>query len=223
MGVGVHRMGYIVFGVSSSYVYEVVEILRRLAQPISAFVANIPDCEVPVGIDPVVDVSEIRAGWLDEPVVVPITTPGHRKSAVAHARALGFHQFPVVTDPTAIVASTATLSEGALVNAGAIVGARTRLGSFVSVNRGASVGHDVILEDFVSLGPSCVLCGHVRACSGAYVGAGAVVLPKIHVGRNSIVGAGAVAVSSVADRSVVMGNPARVIQRDAAGYNGVSV
>jgi len=216
-------MGYIVFGASSSYVCEVVEILRRLAQPITAFVANVPDGEIPADIEPVVNITEIRAGWLDEPVVVPMTTPGHRKSAVAHARALGFHRFPVVVDPTAIVASTATLSSGTLLNAGVVIGARTRLSSFVSVNRGASIGHDVILEDFVSLGPSCVLCGHARAFAGAFVGAGAVVLPKVDVGRNSVVAAGAVAASSVADRSLVMGNPARVTRQDVVGYNGVSV
>lgn len=216
-------MGYVVFGVSSSYLFEVLEILRRLAQPISAFVTNIAEGEIPEGIAPLVSVDQIEPTWLDEPVVVPLTTPGHRKSAVAHARALGFHRFPVVADPTAIVASTATLGEGTVLNAGVIVGAKTHLGAFVSVNRGASIGHDVILEDFVSLGPSCVLCGYIRARPGAYVGAGAIVLPKVAVGKNSVVGAGAVAVSSVPDRSVVVGNPARVTRQDVAGYNGVSV
>src|ERR1700675_4418263 len=185
-------MSYILFGVSSSYVSEVVEILRRLAQPIDAFVANVDAGDIPEGVGPVVTVTEIRAAWLDEPVVVPLTTRGHRKFAVAHARTLGFHRFPAVVDPTAIVASTVALGEGTVVHAGAIIGAKTRVGSFVSMSRGVSVGHDVVLDDFVSLGPSCVLAGFVRVLSGAFVGTGAVLLPKVTVGKNSVVGAGAV-------------------------------
>jgi len=216
-------MSYVLFGISSSYVSEVVEILRRLAQPIDAFVANVEAGDIPEDVGPVVRVAELRPAWLDEPVIVPLTTPGHRKSAVAHARALGFHRFPPVVDPTAIVASTVTMGEGTVVNAGAIIGAKTRLGPFVSVNRGVSVGHDVILEDFVSLGPSCVLGGFVRVLPGAYIGAGAVVLPNVTVGKNSVVGAGAVVVSEVPDRAVAVGNPARVIKTGGPGFNGVSV
>jgi len=216
-------VSYILFGVSSSYLAEVVEIIRRLAQPINAFVVNVEAGDIPKDVGPVVRVTDIRPAWLDDPVVVPLTTPGYRKSAVAHARTLGFHRFPPIVDPTAIVASTVTLGEGAVVNAGAIIGAKTRLGPFVSVNRGVSVGHDVILEDFVSLGPSCVLCGFVRVLPGAYVGAGAIVLPNVTVGKNSVVGAGAVVVSEVPERAVAVGNPARVIKTGAAGFNGVSV
>jgi sugar O-acyltransferase (sialic acid O-acetyltransferase NeuD family) len=216
-------MSYVLFGVSSSYVSEVIEILRRLAQPIDAFVVNVEAGDVPDDVSPVVTVADIQPAWLDDHVVVPLTTPGYRKSAVAHARSLGFHRFPAVVDPTAIVASTVRLGEGTVVNAGAIIGAKTRLGRFVSVNRGVSVGHDVILEDFASLGPSCVLGGFVHLLPGAYVGAGAVVLPKVTVGRNSVVGAGAVAISDVPDHAVAVGNPARVIKTGVPGFNGVSV
>jgi sugar O-acyltransferase (sialic acid O-acetyltransferase NeuD family) len=216
-------MSYVLFGVSSSYVSEVVETLRRLGQRIDAFVANVEEGDIPEDVGPVVSVAEIRPAWLDAPVVVPLTTPGHRKSAVAHARALGFHRFPPIVDPTAIVASTVTLGEGTVVNAGAIIGAKTRLGPFVSVNRGVSLGHDGILEEFVSLGPSCVFGAFVHLLPGAYVGAGAVVLPNVTVGKNAVVGAGAVVVSEVPDRAVVVGNPARVIKTDGPGFNGVSV
>lgn len=215
-------MSYVLFGVSSSYLSEVIEIFRRLAQPIDAFVVNVATGARPTDVSPVVGIAEIRPTWLDAHVVVPLTTPGHRKAAVAHARSLGFHRFPPLVDPTAIVASTVALGEGTVVNAGAIIGAKTRLGPFVSVNRGASVGHDVTLEEYVSLGPSCVLGGLVHARPGAYVGTGAVVLPEVTLGRNSVVGAGAVVISEVPDQAVVVGNPARVI-KTVPGFNGVAV
>jgi len=216
-------MGHVVFGASSAYVSEVIEIFRRLDQPIDAFVVNVASGEVPSEADPVVRASEIRAEWLEAPVVVPLTTPGYRKVAVAHARSLGFRRFPAVVDPTAIVANSATMGEGAVVNAGAIVGAKVCLGPFASVNRGVSIGHDVTTEEFVSFGPSCVLGGFVRALAGAFVGAGAVVLPTVRLGRNSIVGAGAVVTTEVPDHAMVVGNPARVVKMGVPGFNGVSV
>jgi acetyltransferase-like isoleucine patch superfamily enzyme len=47
---------------------------------------------------------------------------------------------------------------------------------------------------------------------GARVGGGAVLLPGIEVGEEAFVGAGAVVTKDVAPRSVVVGNPARVIR-----------
>jgi maltose O-acetyltransferase len=47
----------------------------------------------------------------------------------------------------------------------------------------------------------------------AWLGAGAIVLPGRTIGREAIVGAGAVVTKDVAPRTVVAGNPARVIRR----------
>ena len=48
---------------------------------------------------------------------------------------------------------------------------------------------------------------------GAWLGAGAIVLPGRRVGSEAVVGAGAVVTRDVAPRTVVAGNPARVIRR----------
>jgi len=47
---------------------------------------------------------------------------------------------------------------------------------------------------------------------GARIGGGAVLLPGIEVGEEAFVGAGAVVVHDVAPRTVVVGNPARVLR-----------
>ena len=47
---------------------------------------------------------------------------------------------------------------------------------------------------------------------GARIGGGAVLLPGIEVGEEAFVGAGAVVVRDVAPRTVVVGNPARVLR-----------
>jgi acetyltransferase-like isoleucine patch superfamily enzyme len=53
----------------------------------------------------------------------------------------------------------------------------------------------------------------VRIGRGAFLGIGAIVLSGVTVGENGYVGAGAVVTADVPERSVVVGNPARVIRR----------
>ncbi|WP_272867940.1 acyltransferase [Stutzerimonas stutzeri] len=48
---------------------------------------------------------------------------------------------------------------------------------------------------------------------GASIGAGAVVLPGLTIGHGALVGAGAVVTHDVPPRSLVVGNPARVVRR----------
>lgn len=53
----------------------------------------------------------------------------------------------------------------------------------------------------------------VRIGPGAFLGVGAIVLPGVTVGENGYVGAGAVVTADVPARTVVVGNPARVVRR----------
>lgn len=53
----------------------------------------------------------------------------------------------------------------------------------------------------------------VRICSHAVIGVGALVLEGVTVGQRAFVGAGSVVTRDVPARSVVFGNPARVIRR----------
>jgi UDP-2-acetamido-3-amino-2,3-dideoxy-glucuronate N-acetyltransferase len=48
---------------------------------------------------------------------------------------------------------------------------------------------------------------------GARVGAGAVICPGIEIGPEAFVGAGAVVTKDVAARTLVVGNPARVLRQ----------
>lgn len=49
--------------------------------------------------------------------------------------------------------------------------------------------------------------------AGASIGAGAVILPGLVIGCGSMVGAGAVVTHDVPPRTLVLGNPARVVRR----------
>lgn len=52
-----------------------------------------------------------------------------------------------------------------------------------------------------------------RVMRRASIGSGAVILPGVTIGEEAVVGAGAVVTQDVAARTVVVGNPARVLRR----------
>jgi len=213
----------VVYGVGSTYVYEVHETLRRLSWPVCAYVANLEGGFRPSDLTPLMDASALTDDLLRLPVVFALVTPGHRRSLEREVLGRGFSAFPSVVDPTTVVASSASMADGTMVNAAGVVGANSTLGRFVSLNRSVSVGHDAVIDDYASLGPGCVLCGGCTVGRGAFIGAGAVLNPGVSVGPNAVVGAGAVVAKDVPERSVAVGNPARVVREGIAGYNDVTV
>jgi sugar O-acyltransferase (sialic acid O-acetyltransferase NeuD family) len=213
----------LVFGSRTRYAAEVAEIVWRVGWEIRLLVDNLPDGPVASSLGRVVTPADLTADDLDLPTLVPLLTPGYRALLVEEARSLGLHRFPHVDDPTAVVARSASIRRGSIVNAGVVVGAATSIGEFVHLNRSASVGHDVQVADFASIGPGAVLSGSVRVCTGAFLGAGVVCVPEVTIGADSVIGAGSVVVKDVPSNTVVAGNPARVLRQSIAGYRDVGV
>jgi sugar O-acyltransferase (sialic acid O-acetyltransferase NeuD family) len=216
-------MECVLYGVGSPFVADVLEALLRLGWTARGGVANIETEFRPARLAPIVGPAEIPPDWLVLPVVIPLVTPGHRRSLEREVLERGFRSFGTVVDPTGIVASTAAIGEGAVVMAGAVIGAETTIGRFASVNKAATVGHHVTLSDYGALGPGCVVCGMVTVGRGGFIGAGAVVNPEISVGANAVVGSGSVVRRNVREHTLVAGNPAVVVREGIAGYNDVSV
>ena len=83
---------------------------------------------------------------------------------------------------------------------GLVVHQKARIGS------GCTVRHGVTLGGRVKNGPLPVLG------NGVEIGANAVLLGRIVVGDRSVVGAGSVVLQDVPPRSVVAGNPAKILR-----------
>jgi sugar O-acyltransferase (sialic acid O-acetyltransferase NeuD family) len=214
---------WLIFAHRTPYAAEVAEIIWRCGQEVRVLVDNLDDGPLPSELGTVVAPDDLDADLVGLATVIPQLTPGHRRTIEHQARELGITRFPVLVDPTAVVARRSTLGEGTVVNAAAVVGATSTLGRFVHVNRSASVGHDAVIADYATIGPACALAGHVTLGPGAFVGAGAVLAPKVTIGANAVVGAGAVVVRDVPAGAVVVGNPATILRQGDAGYGGVSV
>ncbi len=128
---------------------------------------------------------------------------------------------------------------GVLVREENYIGDNVSIGSHSIVEHHVRIGNDVrlhsnvfvpeysILEDGCWLGPHVVITNarypqapnvkknlkgaHIK--SGAKIGANATLLPGVVIGENALVGAGAVVTQDVPDGTVVVGNPAHVVNR----------
>ena len=107
------------------------------------------------------------------------------------------------------------------VQRGVIIGDRCKIEAFAFIPSG------VTIEDEVFIGPHAVFTNdlHPRATGdwevtptnvrkGASIGAGAVIVCGVNIGEGAMVGAGAVVTKDVPPRSVVVGNPARVVKKN---------
>jgi sugar O-acyltransferase (sialic acid O-acetyltransferase NeuD family) len=213
---------WLLYACRTPYADEIVEIIWRTDGTAAVFVDNLPDPPAS-RLGAVIRPADLTAAQKRLPTLIPLITPGHRYEVEAEARALGLARFPALIDPSAIVARTADIGEGSVVNAQAMIGAHALLGRFVHVNRSVSIGHDARIEDYVTMGPGCVLAGHVTLETGCFVGAGAILGPNVRVGANAIVGIGAVVLQNIPPNVTVIGNPARIVRTQSTGYGGAAV
>lgn len=208
-------MRIVLFGVSTPHANELVETAGRLGWEIEAAVRNAPGVAVPDGIPAVIDLKELTAELLALPFAVPQTDPAQRRQTVAAAHAAGFTRELTMVDPTAPVATSAVFGDGCYVGAGTVIGAAATFGAGCLVNRSCSIAHHAAFGEYACTGPGVVVAGSCRIEDGAFLGAGAVLAPEITVGEGAVIGAGAVVIRDVAAGAVVVGNPARVLERSA--------
>jgi acetyltransferase-like isoleucine patch superfamily enzyme len=126
----------------------------------------------------------------------------------------------VVILPGAVIGRDGNICSHCFIENKVIVGDR------VTVKGGVQLWDGVTLEDDVFVGPNATFTNDLNPRSrndaakllptlvkkGASIGANATILPGLTIGEGAMVGAGAVVTKDVPPRTLVVGNPARVVR-----------
>lgn len=110
-------------------------------------------------------------------------------------------------------------NKGNIITAGVRFTNNIQMGNFGIYNLNCTIGHDCIIDDFVNIAPGSTISGNVKIKKGAYIGTNAAVIQgksiddKMIIGEFAVVGAGAVVTKDVDANSVVVGVPARGINK----------
>jgi acetyltransferase-like isoleucine patch superfamily enzyme len=126
----------------------------------------------------------------------------------------------VVVLPGAIIGRDSNICSHCFIENQVVVGDR------VTVKCGVQLWDGVTLEDDVFVGPNATFTNDLHPRSrnaaakllptlvkkGASIGANATILPGLTIGEGAMVGAGAVVTKDVPPRTLVVGNPARIVR-----------
>jgi sugar O-acyltransferase (sialic acid O-acetyltransferase NeuD family) len=118
-------------------------------------------------------------------------------------------------DPSAFISRTASIGVGCVIYPSCYVGLKAKVGDYVFCLSGSIINHDDVVEDRVAFASGVVLAGNLHIEEGCYLGQACSVRQFVRVGRGSTIGMGAVVVKDVAPGSVMVGNPARVLVKEA--------
>ena len=114
--------------------------------------------------------------------------------------------------PSTIIAASAVLGYGNLLNTSVSLGTDATLGNHCILHTRAAIEHGVVIKDFVQVGAGSVVGAGATLNEHVFVGAGATIVAGVEIGRAASIGAGAVVLSNVKAGEIVLGNPAKPVK-----------
>lgn len=212
----------IIFG-ASNLLGDVYDCCRALGRQVTTIVLNVPEEVRPrtkslatrlsdLGVTPnLQDIEAFRPSDGEEYFVA--ISSAKKMDLVRRLTQEHGVLFCSLIHPSAYVSPYASVGAGVFIGAGSIVGPGAIIEDHVFINRKVSVGHDTVVGTYSSLQPGCNIAGHVSLGRGATVGMGANIIHELTVGDGAVVGAGATVIRDVPSASVVVGVPARPMER----------
>jgi sugar O-acyltransferase (sialic acid O-acetyltransferase NeuD family) len=140
----------------------------------------------------------------------------YRKLGIIAGTGVDPARFVTLIHPLAAVSHRTTIGRGSCIGPGCAVSAQVEIGAHAWLGSRAVIGHECVLGDGVTVAPSATLAGGVTLGAQAYVGSGALVRPGVTIGEGALIGMGAVVLRDVPAGMVVVGNPARPLERSSA-------
>ena len=201
-------------GAQAKYALEIFHLNNRKVVGMIALEGESPPASMD-GVDVLGNLMDFEKKYLgnNQPAIL-FCCSNNRFKAEMETKLAGYSpRYANAIHPAAVIARTAVLGKGIIINANAVIQPYARLGNHVMIHAGVVIEHDCVIGNYANLAPGVVLAGHVKVGKGAMVYTAAAVIPAIEIGDNAVVGAGAVVLKNVKNNATVVGCPAREIKK----------
>ena len=203
---------------ASGQAHAVLAVLQRLA---AYRVIGLIDSYLPRGsychgypiLGGIAALAELCASHGVEHVIVAIGDNYQRDVMMAKVSQIcpGIN-FPVLIDPSAIIAHGVSIGAGSIIMPLAHVGPGSIIGMGCLLNTRSSLDHDGQMGAYASLAPGATAGGDVSIGARSAIGLSSAIRHRITIGSDTVIGMGSLVISDWPDGVVVYGAPARLIR-----------
>jgi sugar O-acyltransferase (sialic acid O-acetyltransferase NeuD family) len=136
-----------------------------------------------------------------------------KKPAIIAGTGIPKERFLTIVHPAASVSRMAEIGRGSVIFQNVSVTSGAKIGDHVVILPNAVISHDCIVGDYTCVAGGASVSGNVKIGERCYIGANASIRNGLEIGAGSLVGMGSVVLETVAENTVVAGNPARFLRR----------
>lgn len=153
----------------------------------------------------------------DVEIVIAVADAAIRRKLAQKCEDRGF-RFGELTARSHERGDQVAIAPGAVFCGFTSVTADARIGVHFHANIYSYVAHDCTVGDFVTLAPGACINGNIIIEDDVYIGTGAILKQgtsdkPLRIGKGAIIGMGAVVTKDIPPGMVVVGNPARPLER----------
>lgn len=121
-------------------------------------------------------------------------------------------RFETLVHPSAVVSKMSRLGYGTVILQNVTIASDVTIGNHVIVLPNSIVSHGCVINDYVCIAGGVCISGGVKVDQSSYIGTNSAVIGNVTIAEHCLVGMGSVVIESVAENSVVAGNPAKFLR-----------
>jgi len=134
------------------------------------------------------------------------------KSDIISKAGVSLDRFETLIHASVKVSKTAQIGIGTVIFENVAVTSNVKIGNHVIILPNSVISHDVVVDDYTCITGGVCISGGTQIGKHCYLGTNSTIIGGITVGNYSLIGMGSVVLDNVAENSVVVGNPAKLLR-----------